>query len=87
MVLPNGVGPEAPYSLVDMEGPNRMRAETFGEVREVTAEVAKKAWDEDAGDWVVSHHVIDNRRTRQTEIALPIRYMDRCKLLRNIIVL
>ena len=37
-----------------------------------------EVWDEEARDWVVSRQVMDNRRTRQTELLLPVRYFDSC---------
>ena len=39
-----------------------------------------EVWDEEEQDWVVSRQVMDNRRTRQTELAVPVRYMDSCNL-------
>ena len=39
-----------------------------------------EVWDEEERDWVVSRQVMDNRRTRQTELAVPVRYMDSCNL-------
>ena len=42
-----------------------------------------EVWDEKERDWVVSHQVMDNRRTRQTELAVPVRYMDSCNVNRQ----
>ena len=54
-----------------------------GGVDRDTGEVSNviEVWDEEAGDWSLSGGVINNRRTRQTEISVPVRYMDSCDIL------
>ena len=59
-----------------------------GGVDRDTGEVSNviEVWDDEAEDWVLSESVMDNRRTRQTDISVPVRYMDRCDILTEKII-
>lgn len=59
------------------------RIVVVGGVDRDTGEVSDviEVWDEEAADWRLSGRVMDSRRTRQTEIAVPVRYLDSCDLL------